>query len=413
MFTSFFPKPKLFFISAALWCLAAILIWYFGVRDLGASFGLPPAGPNDPPVIGLSYFWTKSFLWFYIYFVVVVGLFYGFWAITNPHPWQNWSILVAAVLLFLTYFSVQVAVVLNSWRGSFYDLVQKALTKPNSVEPAQLYAGVMIFVVIACVAITVGVINSFIVSHFIFRWRTAMNDYFMSHWPRLRHIEGASQRVQEDTMRFSQTLEVLGISLVKSVMTLIAFLPLLAQLSSHVVALPIVGVIPYPLVIAALVWSVFGTVLLAVAGIKLPGLYFNNQKVEAAYRKELVYGEDHDDRAQPVSVRELFRNVRKNYFRLYFHYVYFNIVAAIYVQADVVFGLVLLVPTIAAGALTFGLYQQIRFAFSSVTDSFQYLVSAWTTIVELLSIHKRLKAFESTLDDAPPTGMQQQSVQGA
>jgi peptide/bleomycin uptake transporter len=273
------------------------------------------------------------------------------------------------------------------------------------VEPSELYAGVLTFVVIACVAITVGVISSFIASHYIFRWRTAMNDYFMSHWSRLRHIEGASQRVQEDTMRFSQTLEGLGITLVRSVMTLIAFLPLLAQLSSHVVSLPIVGVIPYPLLFAALAWSIFGTVLLAVAGVRLPGLYFNNQKVEAAYRKELVYGEDHENRAQPATLRELFKNVRKNYFRLYFNYVYFNVVAAIYVQADVVFGLVLLVPTIAAGALTFGTYQQIRFAFSSVTDSFQYLVNSWTTIVELLSIHKRLKAFEATLHDQPPAGI--------
>ena len=44
----------------------------------------------------------------------------------------------------------------------------------------------------------------FFVSHYVFRWRTAMNDYFMAHWPRLRHIEGASQRVQDDTMRFSR-----------------------------------------------------------------------------------------------------------------------------------------------------------------------------------------------------------------
>ncbi len=43
----------------------------------------------------------------------------------------------------------------------------------------------------------------------------------------------------------------------------------------------------------AIFWSAFSTVLLAVAGIKLPGLNFKSQLVEAAYRKELVYGEDH------------------------------------------------------------------------------------------------------------------------
>ena len=79
------------------------------------------------------------------------------------------------------------------------------------------------------------------------------------------------------------------------------------------------------LVFLALVSAAAGTVLLALAGIKLPGLEFNNQKVEAALRKELVYGEDHEDRAQPESVGQLFDNVRRNYFRLYKHYLYFDI----------------------------------------------------------------------------------------
>lgn len=56
---------------------------------------------------------------------------------------------------------------------------------------------------------------------------------------------------------------------------------------------------------AAIVWAAFGTVLLMVVGIKLPGLQFNNQKVEAAYRKELVYGEDHIERAKPATLKEL------------------------------------------------------------------------------------------------------------
>jgi peptide/bleomycin uptake transporter len=32
-----------------------------------------------------------------------------------------------------------------------------------------------------------------------------------------------------------------------------------------------------------------------------------------------------------------------------------------------------------------------------VTSSFQYLVTSWPTIVELLSIYKRLRAFESAI----------------
>ena len=152
------------------------------------------------------------------------------------------------------------------------------------------------------------------------------------------------------------------------------------------------------LVVAALLWSLFGTVLLAVVGVKLPGLEFRNQRVEAAYRKELVYGEDNADRAQPPTLAELFSNVRKNYFTLYAHYVYFNVARYVYLQANVIFPTLLLVPTIALGKITFGIYQQVISAFVQVTSSFQYLVASWPTIVELLSIYKRLRAFEATLE---------------
>jgi peptide/bleomycin uptake transporter len=127
----------------------------------------------------------------------------------------------------------------------------------------------------------------------------------------------------------------------------------------------------------------------------LPGLEFRNQRVEAAYRKELVYGEDDEARAQPPRVRDLFSDVRTNYFRLYFHYMYFNIARSFYIQADNIFAYLILIPTIAAGKITFGLLQQILTAFGQVSNSFQYLVNSWTTIVELLSIYKRLQAFEA------------------
>ena len=72
-----------------------------------------------------------------------------------------------------------------------------------------------------------------------------------------------------------------------------------------------------------------------------------------------------------------------------------------YLQADAVFAYLMLIPTIAAGAITFGLLQQILTAFSQVSTSFQYLVNSWTTIIELLSIRKRLAAFEAAFAGNP------------
>jgi peptide/bleomycin uptake transporter len=202
-------------------------------------------------------------------------------------------------------------------------------------------------------------------------------------------------------MRFANILEGLGVTLINSVMTLVVFLPLLFNMSQHVSDLPVIGAIPHALFWLAIVWSLFGTALLAFAGIKLPSLNFRNQRVEAAYRKELVYGEDHADRAQPVTVRELYDNVRRNYFRMYWHYAYFNVARYSYGQLDAIFLNFILIPTFVAGQITLGIWQQIATAFGEVSNSFQYLVNYWSTIIELLSIHKRLKAFEAAIDDEP------------
>ena len=111
------------------------------------------------------------------------------------------------------------------------------------------------------------------------------------------------------------------------------------------------------------------------------------------------------DRHNLHTVKELFSAVRRNYFRLYFHYTYFNIARILYLQVDVVFGLVVLFPTIAAGAITFGLMRQITNVFEQVRSSFQYLIASWTTLVELMSIYKRLRSFESELNAQPASQM--------
>lgn len=379
-----------------------MLVWYMGGAEWGALIGLPPLAPGEEPIIGVPIFWSAPFLWFYLYYVVVTGLFAAFWFTFGPHRWQWWSVLGSALIIFNTYFSVQVSVAFNSWYGPYYDMVQRGLARTDPIPTeTDLYMGLIGISGIAFVAITVGSLNIFFVSHYVFRWRTAMNDFYMSHWDKLRHIEGASQRVQDDTMRFSRMVEGLGVSFVSSVMTLVAFLPILFRFSNTVTVLPFFGEVPHALVWAAICWSLFGTFFLAAVGIKLPGLEFRNQRVEAAYRKELVYGEDHADRAQPPTVRELFINVRKNYFRLYFHYLYFNIARIFYLQADNIFSTLVLIPSIAAGKLTLGVMSQIQNVFGQVRESFQYLVNSWTTIVELLSIYKRLKAFEAAIEGEP------------
>jgi peptide/bleomycin uptake transporter len=398
VFQSFFPRPKLFLLSALVWVALAVIVWYGAGEQIGAALGFAPADPEAPPVLGLGYFVTPQFLWFYLFCSVFFTIFAVAWFAFAPHPYRWWSVCGTAFILFSTYFTVQVTVAINHWRKPFFDDVQNALSGSNEITVERLYGLILIFAQIAFVWMALFVVTRFFVSHYIFRWRQAMNDYYMSRWDEVRTIEGASQRVQEDTMRFASIMEDLGVSIVDAVMTLFAFLPLLIALSVHVTELPVVGKIAQPLLWASIFWSSFGTLLLVIAGIKLPGLNFRNQRVEAAYRKELVYGEDDAERARPMTTRELFQQVRRNYFRLYFHYAYFNVFRSMYIQADNIFAYLILIPTIAAGTITFGILQQILTAFGQVSSSFQYLVNSWTTIIELLSIHKRLAAFEAQFE---------------
>ncbi len=322
-----------------------------------------------------------------------------FRAFFGSRRWWVWAWLGSALILLGTWYKVQLSVQINDWFGAFYDSVQKALSQPGSITEASYLGLLLSFFQIAGIFVLVAVLQEFFSKHFVFRWRTAMNDFYIAHWARLRQIEGASQRVQEDTMRFARLMETLGLGLMDSLLTLLAFLPILWTLSEKVTALPWIGPVPHSLVYVALLFAIFGTVLLAGVGSKLPGLEYANQRVEAAYRKELVIGEDDPTRAAPPSLQNLFRAVRTNHFRMYFHYMYFDAAKWSYLQAGVLVPYIALAPSIVAGAFTLGVMEQIARAFSQVQESFQYLVRSWSSIVELVSVFKRLQAFEQTLQE--------------
>ena len=321
--------------------------------------------------------------------------FCAFWYVYKRNEWYWWSVVGSSVLFLSTYSQVQLSAFLNDWQGSFFDVLQRALSEPGSVSPEEYWPYVVTLMLVLLPNIIFLVLLAFFNSHYVFRWRKAMTSYYMAYWPSLRGTEGAAQRVQEDTMRFASIVEDLGSSFMSSLLTLVVFLPILWNLSQSVTEVPIFGDVPGSLVWIALVVSAFGTALLWIVGIRLPGLNFENQKVEAALRKELVYGEDDPQRADPPTFRMLFANVQKNYFRLYFHYTYFNLARYAYLQVAGYVPLLTLSPSILAGTITLGLYQQVQNAFGEVASSFQFFARAWTTIVELQSIYMRLHRFES------------------
>ena len=200
-----------------------------------------------------------------------------------------------------------------------------------------------------------------------------MVEWYHSVYDKARKIEGASQRVQEDTIKFTRIMESLGTSFIEAIMVIVEFLPILFGLG---IAIPIFffGDWDYGLITGALIWSVGGTLFLIGLGIilRLVGIEYDLQKKEAAYRKILVIAED-DGTVRPKKIEEFFDDVRKIHFLSYLRYLYFNIGRMAYLQANVLSAYVFLAPAIVAGVVTLGVMQQIIRAFGRVEGSMQYL----------------------------------------
>lgn len=312
--------------------------------------------------------------------------------------WWLWSWIGSAIILSSLWVQVQIDVKINEWFGQFYDMIQQALATPNAVTLSEYWASLYSFATLAIVYVLIAVSVSYFTAHFLFRWRAAMVEWYHSVYDKARTIEGAAQRVQEDTIKFTRIMEGLGTSFIESVMVLIQFVPILLGLS---IGIPIFffGDWQYGLVTGALVWSIGGTLFLVAIGyvLRLVGVEYDLQKKEAAYRKMLVIAED-DETVRPKTLEELFDGVRSIHFKSYIRYLYFNIGRVAYLQANVLSAYVFLAPAIVAGVVTLGVMQQIIRAFGRVEGSMQYLLKAWPTIIELASVYKRLREFEREIN---------------
>lgn len=364
--------------------------------------------------------------------------------------WAPYAYGGGALLFLSLYLQVRLSVLLNVWYGGFYNLLQHAGNyAQNPAMGVELFYQKMFsftyvahgfadapsFIEIAFPYVLLATGTAYFTRRYGFWWREALTFAYIPKWRVVgEEIEGASQRIQEDANRFARIVESLGLQVARAVMTLVAFLPLLWYLSGfievpfmhgstitfldvrHIVdSSQVDGVrfvktsagvlvtnhdyVPGLLVWIALAASVGGLVVSWFVGWKLPGLEYNNQLREAAFRKELVYGED--DKANFAAVptlTELFIGVRLNYMRLYLHYGYFDVWLNLYDQLMVIVPYLIVGPSLFTGAVLLGVVVQVSNAFSKVHSSFSLFTQNWTTVTELRSIWKRLHEFERNLD---------------
>jgi peptide/bleomycin uptake transporter len=259
------------------------------------------------------------------------------------------------------------------------------------------WASMQEFFYLASGFIVLAVIILYFSKHYAFRWRQAITYYYLPYWETTEgNIEGASQRIQHDTYEFAKYFEQLGLGLFKATLTLIAFIPILWDLSKKI-TIPWLQAYEGSLVWIALITSLGGMLISYLVGIKLPGLEYENQKVEAAYRKQLVYSEDDKSFADMPTLIELFTGLKRNYFRMFNHYSYFSLWSNLYGQSMIILPYLLMGPSLFSGIIALGVITQTGNAFGKVNDSFSYFIDHWMDITRFISVIKRLKEFEGHL----------------
>ena len=314
--------------------------------------------------------------------------------------WLLWAWGGLFILLSSLWAQVSLTVAINAWYGGFYDLMQNSATyfDRSQIGIDLFYDKLYDFCMLAMPYVIIATITNWFTRVYGLRWREAITFDYLPKWRDVTEdIEGASQRIQEDTHKFAEIIENLGLQIVRSIMTLIAFIPVLWELSAKT-DIPFFGMEGGSLVWYALVISVGGLIITWFVGAKLPGLEYNNQKVEAAYRKELVFGEDDKSNyAKPETILELFTGIKFNYQRLFNHYGYVDVWVNSYDQFMVIVPYLLVGPGLFTKLITLGVVVQVSNAFRKVHEGFGVFLYQFTQITELRSIWKRLSEFEDNL----------------
>ena len=166
--------------------------------------------------------------------------------------------------------------------------------------------------------------------------------------------DNPDQRIADDTKLFvDRTLDI-GLTLLNSIVTFVSFVIILWGLSEEA-PLSISGVtyaIPGYLVWAALIYSVFGTVLTQWIGAPLVNLDFEQQRREADFRFNLVRTRENaeqialldGERAERTRLLDRFGGVVSNWYAIMSRTKRLTAFTASFSQAAVIIPLVLIAP---------------------------------------------------------------------
>jgi peptide/bleomycin uptake transporter len=344
--------------------------------------------------------------------------------------WLAWGGVVLVVCH--AVFSAWLKYRINNWYNGFYDLLQtagppQALSGEedgsgpvSNVGMQQVWEKLWDFALLVLPMCVLHPVVKFVRAHWSFAWRMQLMQSYVGKWnPQQRPVEGAAQRVHEDTQRFASGLNGCMVIVLDSVCTLVVFIPILVDIGTRIVAPHWARELGDAWVWLLALWSaLIGVAVAGIIGRKLIGLEVNNQKVEANLRRELVLLEtapvsvccsSSEDQAggqaemtspSPAFVG-LWDDLRENYHRLFVNFMSLNAWLATFEQYMVLVPYLVAAPLLFApppDTITLGTLVQLSNSFGKVFSSLNIVGDNWGAINEFVSCVVRLRQFEKSVN---------------
>jgi vitamin B12/bleomycin/antimicrobial peptide transport system ATP-binding/permease protein len=338
------------------------------------------------------------------------------WRIAVPYfnsedKWAGRGLLAAVIAIELALVGTDVLV--NQWRNRFYNALQAkdwdGFVREN-----------IIFCVLAAISVGLSVYQLYLNQWLQIRWRNWMTTKYLGEWLHdANHYrmqlqgdaaDNPDQRMSDDVKLFvSQTLGI-GVGLLSAIVSFASFVVILWALSTAA-PLHMFGSafsIPGYLVWAALIYAIFGTALTQWIGSPLVNLDFQQQRLEADFRFNLVRVRENSEQiallrgegAEREHLSQRFSRVVGNWYGIMSRTKRLTAFTTSYAQAAVVFPFVLTGPAYFADKIQLGALIQTAEAFGKVQDALSFFVSVYRTMAEWRAVVARLDGFETSIANA-------------
>jgi putative ATP-binding cassette transporter len=340
--------------------------------------------------------------------------FRDMWGIAKPYwlssdeRWSARGLLFAIVVLNL--FMVYISYRITEWYNTFWNALQK-------YDAPGAWHQILIFVILVTPYIVAAVYQIYLTQMLQIRWQRSLTKRYIDSWlSRSTYYQmqvlgdgtdNPDQRISQDLATFSyQTLNIL-IGVISSITTLVAFIAMLWKLSGQA-ALPWHGgkiVIPGYLVWTAALYSIVGTVIIAVVGRRLIRLNFDQERFNADFRFSLVRLREN---SESIAIYRGEKQERENFLARFAHIFdnfrqimrrtrQLNWWANGYGQAAVIFPILVSMPAYFAKAIEIGGIMQISSAFGQVQGALSFIVNSYTDLAAWHAVVDRLRSFDRAM----------------